>query len=48
MERYAARNPGTPLLVRPVYDAGNWTPADLDHAILTSQGLWFERFSNRS
>jgi hypothetical protein len=48
MERYAARNPGTPLLVRPVYDAGNWTPADLDHAILTSQGLRFERFSNRA
>ncbi len=48
MERYVARNPGTPLLVRPVYDASSWTPADLDHAILASQGLRFERFSNRS
>jgi hypothetical protein len=47
MERYAARNPGTPLLVRPLYDADSWTPADLDYAILTSQGLQFERFSNR-
>jgi hypothetical protein len=47
MERYAAHHPGTPLFVRPVYDTDSWTPAELDHAILTSQGLHFERFSNR-
>jgi hypothetical protein len=47
MERYAAHHPGTPLFIRPVYDARSWTPAEIDHAILTSRGLEFERFSNR-
>ncbi|HEV3319941.1 MAG TPA: hypothetical protein VG053_09505 [Solirubrobacteraceae bacterium] len=46
MERYAARNPGTPLFVRPVYDGDSWRPVELDHAILTEQGLRVERFSN--
>jgi hypothetical protein len=48
MERYAARNHGTPLFVRPVYDVGSWTPTELDYAILTGQGLRFERLSNRA
>jgi hypothetical protein len=47
MERYAAARPGTPLLVRPVYDSADWTPAALDFAILTITGLQAERFSNR-
>jgi len=47
MERYAAHHPGTPLFVRPVHDTRSWTPAEVDHAILTSRGLEFERFSNR-
>jgi hypothetical protein len=34
MERYAAARPGTPLLVRPVYDSADWTPA-----------RWASRFS---
>jgi hypothetical protein len=32
--------------MRPVYDARSWTPAEIDHAILTSQGFEFEQFSN--
>jgi catechol 2,3-dioxygenase-like lactoylglutathione lyase family enzyme len=47
MERYAAGNPRTPLFVRPIYDTDTWTPTELDHAILTRDGLRFERFSNR-
>jgi hypothetical protein len=39
MERYAAHHPGTPLFMRPVYDARSWAPAEVDHAILTSQGF---------
>lgn len=47
MERYAALHPGTPLLVRPIYEGDGWTPAEIEHALLTSRGLRFERFSNR-
>jgi hypothetical protein len=48
MERYAERHPGTPLFVRPIYDANTWTPAALDLAILMKTGLRAEHFSNRA
>jgi len=47
MEIYAARHTGTPLLIRPIYDTVSWTPAELDFAILTAQGLRWERLANR-
>jgi hypothetical protein len=47
MERHAAVNPGTPLFVRPIYDGDDWTPVEVEHALLTNRGLRFERFSNR-
>lgn len=31
-----------PLLVRPVYDSADWTPAAVDFAILTITGLLAE------
>ena len=48
MERYAERHPGTPLFVRPIYDANTWTPAALDLAILMKTRLRAEHFSNRA
>ncbi|HEX3434511.1 MAG TPA: hypothetical protein VHT25_10670 [Solirubrobacteraceae bacterium] len=46
MERYAARHPGTPLFLRPIYDSARWTPAELDFGILKPPELRLERFSN--
>lgn len=47
MERYAALHPGTPLLVRPLYEGDGWAPAEIEHALLSSGGLRFARFANR-
>lgn len=47
LERYIARHPGTPLLVRPIYDTATWVPAELDFVVLTETGLASERFANR-
>ena len=47
MERHAIDHPGTPLLVRPVYDDPTWVPAAVDFAILVEGRLRCERFRNR-
>ncbi len=47
LERYAARHPGTPLFVRPIYDGDTWIPAELDLAVLTETGLRYGRFTNQ-
>lgn len=46
LERYAARHPGTPLFVRPIYDGASWVTAELDFAVLTETGLRYDRFAN--
>lgn len=46
LERYAARNPGTPLFVRPLYDGPAWTPAALELGLLIDGALRVERVSN--
>jgi hypothetical protein len=46
MEDYAARHPGTPLFVRPIYRDSTWRPAGLELALLLEERLWSERFSN--
>ena len=47
MENYAARHPGTPLFVRPVYADSSWRPLALELALLAGERLWFECFSNQ-
>ena len=44
MEDYAARHPGTPLFVRPLYVGPSWGPAALDYGLLAGETLWSERF----
>jgi hypothetical protein len=46
MEAYLARNPGTPLFVRPIYAGPSWRPAALDYGVLNAAELWSERFVN--
>jgi hypothetical protein len=46
MEDHAARHPGTPLFVRPVYRDSSWRPAALELGLLAGETLWCERFSN--
>jgi hypothetical protein len=46
MEAYVARNPGTPLFVRPIYAGPSWSPAALDYGLLNGRELWSERFVN--
>jgi hypothetical protein len=46
MEAYLARNPGTPLFVRPIYGGPSWRPAALDYGVLNGAELWSERFVN--
>jgi len=46
MEAYLARNPGTPLFVRPIYVGPSWRPAALDYGLLNGGELWSERFVN--
>jgi hypothetical protein len=46
MERYAARHPGTPLFVRPIYRDDSWRPSVLEFGLLTEDNLRVERFSN--
>jgi len=48
MERHAACHLGTPMFVRPIYDTSDWTPAELDFAILKDTEFCCERFSNRT
>lgn len=47
MENYAARHPGTPLFVRPVYGDSSWRPVALELGLLAGERLWFERFANQ-
>lgn len=47
MENYAARHPGTPLFVRPIYDGPSWRPVALDYGLLLPERLWSERFLNQ-
>lgn len=47
LERYAARHPGTPLFLRPIYDGDTWIPTELDFAVLTETGLRYDRFTNQ-
>jgi hypothetical protein len=46
MEDHAARNPGTPLFVRPVYGDSSWQPESIEVGLLVDESLWFERLSN--
>jgi hypothetical protein len=46
MEDYAARHPGTPLFVRPVYGDSSWRPMAVELGLLVDERLWYERFSN--
>lgn len=48
MEGYAARHPGTPLFVRPIYSGPSWRPAIVEYGLLVGDGLWSERFVNQS
>lgn len=47
MEDQAARNPGTPLFVRPVYCDSTWRPFAVELALLDGKRLWCECFSNQ-
>ena len=47
LEDYAARHPGTPVFVRPVYGDSSWRAAALELGLLIGERLWSERFSNR-
>lgn len=44
IERQIIEHPGTPLLVRPLYDDGTWVPSP--DRVCDAQ-LWRERFENR-
>lgn len=46
MEAYLARNPGTPLFVRPIYAGPSWRSASLEYGLLNGGTLWSERFVN--
>lgn len=46
MEKHAARHPGAPLFVCPVYDGPGWEPAWLEYGLVVDGRLWFERFAN--
>lgn len=46
MENYAARHPGTPLFMRPLYRDLGWRPAAVELGLLVDAGLWCECFSN--
>jgi hypothetical protein len=46
MEAHLARNPGTPLFVRPIYTGPSWRPAALDYGLFIGDRLWNERFVN--
>ena len=47
LERLVAREPGTPLFVRPLYSSRTWTPAALEYGALVGGTLRLERFTNR-
>lgn len=47
MERYAAKHPGTPLFVRPIYGDDSWRPSALEFGLLTEDKFWVEKFSNQ-
>jgi hypothetical protein len=46
MERYAARNPGTPLFVRPIYRDDSWRPSVLEFGLIIDRTFRVERFTN--
>jgi hypothetical protein len=41
MEGYAARHPGTPLFVRPVYGDSSWRPMAVELGLLVDERLWY-------
>ena len=48
IERETAARPGTPLLVRPTYDAESWVPEVIDYVLVVDGQLRVERFANRN
>ena len=46
LERYAARNPGTPLFVRPIYRDDSWRPSVLEFGLIIDGTFKVERFAN--
>ena len=46
LERYAARNPGTPLFVRPIYHDDSWRPSALEFGLISEGTFTVERFIN--
>ena len=48
LEAHAARHPGTPLFVRPVYAGPTWMPEEIYYGLFVDGGLWVERFVNES
>ena len=46
LERYAAKHPGTPLFVRPLYESAGWEPSAIDYGLVRDDRLDVERFSN--
>ena len=46
LERYAARNPGTPLLVRPIYRDDSWRPSVLEFGLIIEDTFRVEGFIN--
>ena len=46
MEKYAAKHPGTPLFVRPIYTGPSWKPAAIEYGLFIDGELSSERFTN--
>ncbi|MGH3008531.1 MAG: hypothetical protein ACRDLM_03885 [Gaiellaceae bacterium] len=47
MESHAARHPGTPLFVRPIYGGSSWRPVTIEFGLLVGERLWTESFANQ-
>ena len=46
MEKYAAKHPGTPLFIRPIYTGPSWKPAAIEYGLFIDGELSSERFTN--